>query len=273
MASHSDSTSYTFTRCLLRSRDRSTPGDIVFPKDSDGRELGPSSPFFTVFYPGTNDPSRALTVFPEAGTVIENINFAVRQRSGYGIHSVDTYAYPGQMAVKPPYLSPNIQYPFIVAAGSGLFSGNSLAQGLSVRVLGGATLSVRPYSPAPSSYAQIDFDVRTLSFSADSPRHLVFSQNGDIYVLPAAFFHVEKLPPSISSVIPVTDGSQRLAAISRIESKRSVPRFLRRCTRGSSRVRCARRQTDCGASRRSGKPSCVRCHPEPGRAEFAIPAG
>jgi hypothetical protein len=192
---------------------QATPGDIVFPKDSDGRELGPSSPFFTVFYPGTNDPSRALTVFPEAGSVVENINFAVRQRSGYGIHSVDTYAYPGQMAVKPPYLSPNIQYPFIVAAGSGLFSGNSLAQGLSVRVLGGATLSVRPYSQAPTSYAQIDFDVRTLSFSVDSPRHLVFSQNGDIYVLPAAFFHVEKLPPSISSVIPVTDGSQRLAAI------------------------------------------------------------
>ncbi len=61
-------------------------------------------------------------------------------------------------------------------------------------MLGGATLSVRPYSPAPTSYAQIDFDVRTLSFSVDSPRHLVFSQNGDIYVLPAAFFHVEKLP-------------------------------------------------------------------------------
>ena len=80
-------------------------------------------------------------------------------------------------------------------------------------MLGGATLGVRPYSQAPTSYLQIDFDVRTLSISADSPRHLVFSQNGDIYVLPAAFFHVEKLPPAIGSVIPLTDGTQRIAVI------------------------------------------------------------
>lgn len=192
---------------------QATPGDIVFPKDSEGREIGPGAPFFTLFYPGTNEPTRALTVSPAPGTTVENIDFAVRQRSGYGIHSVDTYAYPGPAAVKPPYLSPNILHPYIIAAGSGLFSGNSLSQGLSVSVLGGATLGVRPFSAAPTSYVQIDFDVRTLSFSADSPRHLVFSQNGDIYVLPAAFFHVEKSPPSIGSVIPLTDGTQRLAMI------------------------------------------------------------
>ena len=100
-----------------------TPGDIVFPIDSGDRPIGPGSPFFTVFYPGTNDLSRAQTVSPASGSVIEDINFAVRARSGYGIHSVETYAYPGSVAVKPPYLSPNIPYPFIIAAGSGLFSG------------------------------------------------------------------------------------------------------------------------------------------------------
>jgi hypothetical protein len=74
-------------------------------------------------------------------------------------------------------------------------------------------LGVKAYSPAPTSYIQIDFDVRTLSFSNDSARHLVFSQGGDIYVLPAAFFHVDKAPPSISSVVPGGDASQRLAVL------------------------------------------------------------
>jgi hypothetical protein len=192
---------------------QATPGDIVFPVDSDGRSFGPGDPFLTIFYPGTNDPSRAFTVAPAPGSNVENIDFSVRSRSGYTVHSVDTYAYPGAFAVKPPYLSPNILYPFILAGGSGLFSGNSMAPGLSVSVLGGASLSIRPYSQAPTSFVQIDFDPRTLSISSDSARHLVFSQNGDIYVLPAAFFHVDKLPPTVSSVIPVLDGTQRLAMI------------------------------------------------------------
>ncbi len=41
----------------------------------------------------------------------------------------------------------------------------------------------------------------------------MFSQGGDIYVLPAAFFHVDKSPPSISSVLPAGDASQRLAVL------------------------------------------------------------
>jgi uncharacterized protein (TIGR03437 family) len=192
---------------------QTSPGDIVAPKDSEGRSLGPGNPFETVFYPGTNDPNRAITVTPSPGGNVENVNFSVRGRNGYAIHSVETYAFPGDFAVRPPYLNPNISNPFIVATGSGLVSGSNPASGLSVRVLGGATLAVKPYSPAPSSYVQIDFDVRTLSISADSARHLVFNQNNDIYVLPAAFFQVGKSPPAINSVIPIVDGSQNLAVI------------------------------------------------------------
>ncbi len=192
---------------------QATPGDIVFPVDPDGRSYGPGEPFSTIFYPGTNDPSRALTVVPNPGSSVEHIDFSVRSRTGYAIHSVDTYAYPGSFAVKPPYLSPSIPYPFIVAGGAGLFSGNNMAPGLSVSVLGGASLSARPYSQAPTSFVQIDFDPRTLSISSDSARHIVFSQGGDIYVLPAAFFHVDRLPPAISAVIPISDGSQNLAII------------------------------------------------------------
>ncbi|HYP07645.1 MAG TPA: matrixin family metalloprotease [Bryobacteraceae bacterium] len=192
---------------------QTTPGDIVYPRTSDGQELPPSGPFFTIFYPGTNDPSRAVTVNPTPGQVVENVNFSVQSRSGYGIHSVDTRAFPGPSAVKPPYLSPNMTYPFIVATGSGLINGSAPAPGLTVSVLGGATLATKPYSPAPASYMQIDFDVRTLGFFNDSARHLVFSRGGDIYVLPAAFFHVDKAPPAVSAVIPTGDAGQRQAII------------------------------------------------------------
>ena len=190
------------------------PGDVIHPLDVDGRPIPPSVPFFTLFYPGTNDVSRALPLSVAPGQTFENVNFTVTQRNGYGIHSVDTRAFNADFAMKPPYLSPNIRYPFLVASGVGLIANEQPVAGLSVRVLGGAALNVRPYSPAPGSYLQIDFDVRTLSFSNDSARHLVFSANNDVYVLPAAFFHVEKLPPSISSVIPMVDSSgQRLALV------------------------------------------------------------
>jgi uncharacterized protein (TIGR03437 family) len=190
------------------------PGDVIHPLDADGRPVPPSAPFFTTFFPGTNDVSRALPVSVAPGQSFDNVNFTVTQRNGYGIHSVDTRAFNADFAVKPPYLSPNMRYPFLVASGVGLIANEQPVNGLSVRVLGGAALTVRPYSPAPGSYLQIDFDVRTLSFSNDSARHLVFSANNDIYVLPAAFFHVEKLPPSISSVIPMVDQSgQRLALV------------------------------------------------------------
>ena len=208
---------------------QTSPGDIVAPRDSEGRSLGPGGPFETIFYPGTNDPNRAVTVTPSPDGNVENVNFTVRGRSGYAIHSVETYAFPGDFAVRPPYLNPNISNPFIVATGSGLISGNNPASGLTVRVLGGATLSVKSYSPAPSSYIQIDFDVRTLSISADSARHLVFSQNNDIYVLPAAFFQVGKSPPTISSVIPVTDGTQRLAVITGTDLERDFQSPFRWC--------------------------------------------
>jgi uncharacterized protein (TIGR03437 family) len=60
------------------------------------------------------------------------------------------------------------------------------------------------------------FDARTLAFSTDTPRHLVFTLNNDIYVLPSAFFHVGKQPPMIGSVTPSADGT-RLAILTGME--------------------------------------------------------
>ena len=193
---------------------QTNPGDVIPPFDPDGRPIAPSGPFETIFYPGTNDVSRANPIQVAAGGLVENINFAVRGRSGYVMHSIDTRAYPNDIsAVKPPYLSPSIRRPYIIASGSGLISGNAPANGLSINVLGGSSLTARPFESDPTRWARIDFDVRTLSVSADSPRHLIFAHNNDIYVLPAAFFHVEKLPPGILNIIPLTEGTQKLAQI------------------------------------------------------------
>jgi len=52
----------------------------------------------------------------------------------------------------------------------------------------------------------MDLDVRPL-VPQDGPRHLLFSFNNDIYVLPAGYFQVQNQPPSISSVTGSVDGS------------------------------------------------------------------
>jgi hypothetical protein len=72
-------------------------------------------------------------------------------------------------------------------------------------VLGGASLALRPLSTAPSAWIQIMFDPQNLLISSDSARHLVFSANNDIYVLPSAFFHVERQPPQIAGIAPGPD--------------------------------------------------------------------
>ncbi|HYO81500.1 MAG TPA: matrixin family metalloprotease [Bryobacteraceae bacterium] len=191
---------------------QATPGDIVYPMDSDGRYLPESAPFETVFFNpgspnGTKDWVQSTPVGVTAGSVVENISFSVRGRNGYTIHSVETYAYPGNSGVKPPYLSPSIRRPYVAATGL------NLTAAATVSVLGGASLPVRPFPSAPDTFVQIDFAQQMLLVSSDSPRHLVFGSQNDIYVLPSAFFHVENQPPQIATVTSAVEGNTRIATI------------------------------------------------------------
>jgi hypothetical protein len=195
---------------------QASPADITLPQDADGNTFGVGAPFETVFYTsggGVKEPQRATVVPAVAGVPTEDINFSVRRRTGYAIHSVETYAFPGSTAVKPPYLSPGMTNPFVVAAGNGLLSASGLVQGLKATVLGGADLSIRPYPSAPDSYIELDFDQRTLAVPSNSPRHVVFSTSSDIYVLPSAFFHVDRQPPKITGITSVNDGDGRSAIV------------------------------------------------------------
>ena len=182
------------------------PANIFPPLDPDRREIAPTLNFDTQFFPGTKDAQQAFPLAVTAGAGTDGINFTVRARTPVQIHSVQTYAFPGNFTVKPPYLNPAIPRPFIVAGGAGLVANSAPANGLTVGVLGGVNLPVKPYSQAPESYLQMDVDVRSF-LAADSPRHLVFSFNNDIYVLPSGFFQVQNQPPSITSVTPSFDPS------------------------------------------------------------------
>jgi len=172
--------------------------------------MAASGNFDTVFYPGTSDFNSAVLLNVTAGSTNPAINFTVRQRSVIQVHSVVTYGFPGSVYTKPPYLSPNMQYMFLVATGNGLVTNNVPTTGLGVSVLGGAGLSIKSYSPSPDYYVEIDIDLRSFAFTTDTSRHLVFSYNNDIYVLPNAYFQVQNPPPMITGVSKNGDGSLTL---------------------------------------------------------------
>ncbi|MBC7928133.1 MAG: matrixin family metalloprotease [Bryobacteraceae bacterium] len=195
---------------------QSSPGDIFYPLDSEKRPFVPGQPFETVFFStngGVKDPANAAIIQVNAGSPVGGVNISVRQRTGYGIHTVKTYAFPGSFAARPPYVSPGLTNPFIVATGFNMFTSSGVVGGLRATTLGGADLSVRPYAQDPVNYVQLDFDPRTLSVPSNSPRHVVFSANNDIYVLPSAFFHVERLPPVVTEIAAKDEGSLRLATV------------------------------------------------------------
>jgi uncharacterized protein (TIGR03437 family) len=202
---------------------QTTFAGIVYPTEADGRALGPGVPFDTAFFrgqnDGTNEPDLASPLAVGPGTVVENVNFTVRPKNQIGIHSVETFsypAYPAGGAVKPAYLSASSVQPFIVARGEGLTAGAGAAPGLRVKVLSGPTLGIQPFATPQGTNLQLYFDPRTLAFSTETPRHLVFSANNDIYVQPSGFFHVQRQPPAIASVLPGNEGGIRSAAITGI---------------------------------------------------------
>lgn len=214
-------TYYVYVHPLPPPREgQTTPGDIVAPLDPDGRPLAAGLPFDTVFYTanggassGTRDAVFATQVPAAAGTPTENINFAVRQKADYGIHSVETLAFQGTQVLRPAYLNGSMATPRVYATGPGLIStAGGPVSGLTATVLGGASLFVSPH-PSDSRWVQLSVNPQTLLISSDSARHVVFSANNDIYVRPSAFFHVERPAPQILGVSPAVEGTTRVAMV------------------------------------------------------------
>jgi uncharacterized protein (TIGR03437 family) len=178
-----------------------TPGNVVLPVDGNGRPVAGGQQFDTVFYPASRVPFATVAV--TANGTVEGVNFAVNRRvAPTAIHSVQTYSFPGQRAVKPAHLYTAGARNLVVMTGNGLIQGGQPAPGLQISSISG-TVSVtpggiRPYSQSPNSYLQTEFQFG--QFAAESPVHLIFSRNNDLYVLPYALRVVERGAPQIETV-------------------------------------------------------------------------
>jgi hypothetical protein len=185
-----------------------TPGNILPPIDPAGRafDFGPN--FDTIFFPASRAPFFTVTV--AAGESLEGINFAVNRRTTPGIHSVQTYSFPGQLAVKPAQLySTDNPRNFMVATGVGLVENNQPAPGLQITTLGGFASvpanGLRAYAPSPGFYLEARFQFAP--FAQEGPGHLLFTRGNDLYILPNALRLAQRAAPQIDSVTWRSDDS------------------------------------------------------------------
>ncbi len=193
------------------------PGDIRNPVDANGFEMTASNfATETLFYPNVRNSQSALPVSVFPGGVSNGINLSLARRSFVPIYDVSSYSFPdGKNAVRPSYMNSSSAIGTIVALGAGLTSGSGAAPGLAVQVLGGAVTpySIRPYQSLGSDgfpQTNLAVDLQFSPFAGTGPRHLVFTTNNDLYVLPSGLNLVSKAPPTVNSVQGNGDGSVTL---------------------------------------------------------------
>jgi uncharacterized protein (TIGR03437 family) len=185
------------------------PANIVPPLGPENFYLTASPAFDTVFYPGVKSAGDASFVFVQRNGTAEGIDFNVQRRPSPAVHTVQTYSFPGQIAVKPAHLVFGGNRNSVYATGVGLTADAG------VSVLGGAATlaALRPYSQDPR-FVQMDFQLDLISgFSGEGARHLTIAADDDLYVLPSAFRVVRKQPPQISAVARAFDGNGQVQAV------------------------------------------------------------
>jgi uncharacterized protein (TIGR03437 family) len=196
---------------------------LRLPVDVNGQPIQASSPFGTIFYPGTLNPEQATAISVVAGTVVTGENFSVQARTAVPMYDVITYSYldpvsrislynPGASAVSvtPAYIDSN-EGAFLVVAKTS--SGNTPVP-QSVTILGGFAAAsgpyVVPYTPTGSSQQVLALYFGMPPFAGTGPRHMVFTFANDMYVLPDAITLVQKGAPVVGSVTTNADGSVTL---------------------------------------------------------------
>ncbi len=183
-----------------------TAANIRYPQDQDRNPIAPGGLFDLQFYPGVRDVNTAGALPVTAGAVLDGVNFNVTaRRTALSLYNVQTYSFPGQVAIRPAVVNVNSSRNFLVATGNGLMSNNAPVAGLRASVLGNGTQvsGIRTYS---AGYLALDFGFSPQT--GEGPRHLVFSQNTDVYVQPAAVTFTSRQPPQISSVSLLDSGSR-----------------------------------------------------------------
>ena len=193
---------------------------LRLPVDANGQPIQASSPFGTVFYPGTIDPQQATSIPLMGGTVVTGENFPVQARAAVPVYDIITYSFldpasrsssynPGANAVSvtPAYVNTGLGAFFVVARTS---SGDTPVP-QSVTILGGFTTAsgqyLKPYRPSNSSQQVLALYIAPPLFAGAGPRHMVFNFGDDMCVLPDAITLVQKSAPVVSSVVANADGS------------------------------------------------------------------
>jgi uncharacterized protein (TIGR03437 family) len=196
---------------------------LRLPVDPNGLPIQASSPFGTIFYPGTLDPGQATSIPVVGGTVVTGENFAVQSRTAVPMYDVITYSYldpvsrtsvynPGANAVgiTPAYIDSSLGAFFVAAETK--YGNTPVPQ--SVTILGGFAPAsgqyVRPYIPTGSSQQVLALYFGMPPFAGTGPRHMVFTFANDMYVLPDAITLVAKGAPVVNAVTPNADGSVTL---------------------------------------------------------------
>jgi len=209
------------------------PGDILLPVDPDGKPV-PAGPLFeTVFFPNARSVSDASVLSVQPGAAVSGIDFAVNLRERLKTYGVATYGCPGAYCLQPAFVNRVSTRNYFLAWGPDLTKNGSIASGLSVETVGGATVilpeKTRVYSVADSEGKQVDFLQLYLShhlLSGSGARHLAFRFDDDLYVLPAGVHVTDSQPPSVASAEPVQDAEGRLLAVIKGSNLAPSTRFL-----------------------------------------------
>jgi hypothetical protein len=181
-----------------------TPVNLELPSDPNGK-ITPNTLFDAVFYPGTSTAQQTVTV--ALGQTTSGTDFSVRSRTSVSLHSVQTYSFMGDVAIKPATFTTTAATGAVVFTGIGA---SRLLSGMSANLVSApeavVTGSLRPYS---TGYLQ--FNVAPTSATVEGPRHLQLSYNNENYLLPAALRFTTHAAPSITAVTDNGDGTLSLA--------------------------------------------------------------
>ncbi len=190
--------------------------DICPPLDANGNTVAPGKPFNTVFYGNTTDFTKAQTVSVLPGAMTDGVNFSVATRADVPIYGVSIFSFFNSNVVSPGFLNlaPSL-YGGVLAGGTGLTSKGNLAPGLALQIIGGqaSILAVQPYTDQ-NGITYLNLGVSYSLGASVGPEHLLFIQNGFLYVLPSGLNLVQRAPPFVSAVTPNADGSVGISGTS-----------------------------------------------------------
>ncbi|MBA3976500.1 MAG: hypothetical protein C0504_20020 [Candidatus Solibacter sp.] len=185
------------------------PVNLTFAADPANPDnlLLPGPGFNTSFYPGDTSTPHIPIIFPKPGE-FTGYDFSVRARDKVNLHSVQTYTFIGQEAVKPASMVVSSGISSLILYGYGMTTGAAPMPGLGVSLLD-APESIAPGGikayPYASSYVQLD--VQKSASAALGHRHLIFTLNGETHVAPSSLRILKQQAPTITALTPNPDNT------------------------------------------------------------------